>query len=503
MKSKIEVLAFDVSETLQTGSETNDGGLGQPMLHGTEVIPGAFSVLVGGKATANLLQEAQRAGIRIVLVTNNGDDLDKAVVSRTLAFLENYGIHLEPDAYMGPPPANSAAASATGGSKVPRLDDAVRRFGIDKSQLRFFDDSRANYEEAVAAGYDSVRVKSAQDLADGIRKAIDSRLESTAQDELTPSLFVKTLNGESISIDLKPKVETIADLKSEIFRKAGIPIQEQILLSGSKELLDSELIKDYALDRSIQLVQKLKQHHQTETPKQVGSTMQLFVKTLIGESISIDLKPKVETIADLKREIFSKTGIPIEEQILLYGMKELLDNELIKDYALNQSIQLVQKLKQHQQTETPTQAVIEEAEKNIATLRGLIAQWKSKTEDLKNRNEPEAYKAAKVVYTALNDTSEAYFADPTKANFIALKTAFENSLDENKNNNRKTLETHRGVKELLGNIVLAILGVGVLYLIAAVANKAINGRFTFFKTESEELIEKTEKELKNRNGPSA
>ncbi|KTD48136.1 ubiquitin-like protein [Legionella quateirensis] len=348
-----------------------------------------------------------------------------------------------------------------------------------------------------------MKSKTKTSSANGTGKAIDSRPELEAQDELTIQLYIKTLEGITIPIKCKPNTDTIADLKREIFLKEGIPIQDQILIYSAKTLEDNQLIKNYGINGSIHLVQKLKQHQQTETPKQDELTLQVFVQTLEGITIPILYKPYTDTIADLKSEIFRKKGIPIEEQMLISANKVLIDSELIIDYGVNEEIHLVQKLKQHQQTETPTQEVIQEAEKNIATLRGLIAQWKSKTEDLTIRNEPEAYKAANAVYTALNDRSEAYFAKPTKENFIALKTAFENSLDENKNNNRKTLETHRGVKELLGNIVLAIIGVGVLYLIAAVANKAINGRFTFFKTESEELIEKTEKGLKNQNGPSA
>lgn len=49
------------------------------------------------------------------------------------------------------------------------------------------------------------------------------------------------------------------------------------------------------------------------------------------------------------------------------------------------------------------------------------------------------------------------------------------------NKARPVLETHRGWKLILGNLSLAIAGLGIGYLIAGVINKAVTGNFLFFR----------------------
>lgn len=163
----VKVLAFDVSETLQTGSEHDDNGLGQPMRIGSEVIPGAYSVMVGGQKTAELLQRAQREGIPIVLVTNYGADLDKEVIQRTLDFFQRYGVNIPPENYMGP-------QKGTDGSKVPRLEEISKRFNVNKEAIYFFDDSFHNVSDARAHGFKAIQVKSPEDLQNGITEVLDA-----------------------------------------------------------------------------------------------------------------------------------------------------------------------------------------------------------------------------------------------------------------------------------------------------------------------------------------
>lgn len=171
----LKALAFDVSETLQTSSDQNDGH-GQPMVDPDGyIIPDAYSVLMGGLETARLLNQAQEKGIKLYLVTNNGDDLDKEVINRTLNFLKNYGVIISPENYLGPRPEDR-------GSKVPRLEWIAEQIAdvdaetgariINKSALKFFDDSRNNVEEAEHAGFTAIRVRTAENLISGIQNAL-------------------------------------------------------------------------------------------------------------------------------------------------------------------------------------------------------------------------------------------------------------------------------------------------------------------------------------------
>lgn len=164
----IKVLAFDVSETLQTSADHNDGGCGQPMMDGDDIIiPDAYSVMVGGRRTADLLKEAQAMGIRIILVTNNGENGDRGdnqVVLRTLDFFRRYGVHIPVEDYKGPLPGI--------GTKIPRLQEILVQHGITQDEMMFFDDSRAHVESAELEGFRAIRVRTADDLQSGITVAL-------------------------------------------------------------------------------------------------------------------------------------------------------------------------------------------------------------------------------------------------------------------------------------------------------------------------------------------
>jgi hypothetical protein len=58
------------------------------------------------------------------------------------------------------------------------------------------------------------------------------------------------------------------------------------------------------------------------------------------------------------------------------------------------------------------------------------------------------------------------------------------------------LQKHRGYGPLLGNLVLAVAGMGILYLVAAAINKKVTGNFLFFKeTQSGKLLQEAKKDV--------
>ena len=62
---------------------------------------------------------------------------------------------------------------------------------------------------------------------------------------------------------------------------------------------------------------------------------------------------------------------------------------------------------------------------------------------------------------------------------------------------RPELEKHRGWKQLLGNLALAVIGLGVLYVAAGLVHKAVTGKFLFFKTDSANKLDKLEQSINN------
>ena len=61
--------------------------------------------------------------------------------------------------------------------------------------------------------------------------------------------------------------------------------------------------------------------------------MQIFVKTLTGKTITVDVQPS-DTMETLKVLIQSKEGIPQNKQQLVFSGKQLEDNRTFADYAI-------------------------------------------------------------------------------------------------------------------------------------------------------------------------
>ena len=122
--------------------------------------------------------------------------------------------------------------------------------------------------------------------------------------------------------------------------------------------------------------------------------------------------------------------------------------------------------------------------------------------ELYRRGEKNAGAAALRLHNGLKKAGVMYF-DDTLNYTPATYDTFKTTCDEILQKERPELEQHRGWKKFLGNLGLFIAGLGIIFLVATIINKAITGKFLFFSTNSATKIDAIEDVIKKAASPAA
>ena len=130
-------------------------------------------------------------------------------------------------------------------------------------------------------------------------------------------IFVKTLTGKILSLNVEPS-DMIKNVKLKIQDKEGIPASQQHLIFRRQELKDHQTLDEYKVTEKSFVHLRL----QDELDR-----ILINVEFPSGRKIFVNVSPG-DDFESVRKIIYYKEGIPVDQQRLSFVGKEVVDNHL-------------------------------------------------------------------------------------------------------------------------------------------------------------------------------
>ncbi|KTD31655.1 Dot/Icm T4SS effector [Legionella moravica] len=311
------------------------------------------------------------------------------------------------------------------------------------------------------------------------------------------------LNDEELARQIERlELETLRQIEfdrqiAEQMKADDLAVAEQMNHLLEQDRLLAEQIQTEELDAKAQLVLEMQQDEllaQQISEKEQQAKAQMELVPHHDEDLPLH-SPDGEDLDSAQRDLLVQQDAHLAQQVF--------EEEQQANLAAHQVAHEVSRLNEQMDLITQPVPAINatnaKAQAANTKFESLMAEFGKKVADLNQRainavrsgdiTQAEslrtAHGVAETLLENLVSAKSAYDVNPNKESYQHFKTQCVASIDQA----RPELERHRGLKQLLGNIVLAVIGLGVVYLAAAALNKAVTGNFLFFKTNTAKIVD--------------